>query len=252
MSVTRSRRGRVELVQLECDGELVTSDALGLQRVCAEVAATPDVLAVVFTGTGCVFCTGELPPEPIGEGEFLAEPYTPGASAVRALASLPVPVVVAVNGAAAGLGVELALGADIRLASQHATFQMTQAAGGILPYAGGTQRLPRVVGRAAALELLLLGETINAQDAWRMGLVSKVLPPEQLEQEALSLAQRITEKAPIQVRYLREAVQKGLDLTLDQGLRLEADLYFLIQTTADRMEGIRSFLEKRPPNFRGE
>ena len=115
----------------------------------------------------------------------------------------------------------------------------------------GTQRLPRIVGRGKALELILFGETIDAEEAQAIGLVSQVVEPGQLASVTDSLAQSITHKAPIALRYIKEAVNKGLDLTLDQGLRLEADLYFLLHTTTDRTEGIRAFLEKRRPRFKG-
>lgn len=172
---------------------------------------------------------------------------SPEVSVVEAIAALQVPTIAAIEGPAVGIGVELALACDLRIASETATFQCPE-----LPSAGGTQRLPRIVGRAHALELLLLGDAISAAEAQRIGLVSRVVPEGQALEEARQVAQRIAEKAPVAVRYLREAVQKGMDLTLDQGLRLEADLYFLLQTTADRMEGITAFLEKRSPRFRGE
>jgi enoyl-CoA hydratase/carnithine racemase len=116
---------------------------------------------------------------------------------------------------------------------------------------GGTQRLPRIVGRAKALELVLTTETISAEEALAIGLVSKIVPPESLAAEVDAVVQAVVTKGPLSLRYVKEAVNKGLDLTLEQGLRLEADLYFLLHTTADRTEGIRAFLEKRPPRFQG-
>ena len=117
---------------------------------------------------------------------------------------------------------------------------------------GGTQRLPRIVGRGKALELVLTAETIGAEEALEIGLVSQVVPQQNLASEAESLARTIASKAPIALRYIKEAVNKGMDLTLEQGLRLEADLYFLLHTTADRTEGIKAFLGKRPPEFKGQ
>ncbi len=117
---------------------------------------------------------------------------------------------------------------------------------------GGTQRLPRLVGRSKALELILTAETISAEEAFEIGLVSQVVPQEKLASEVEALAQTIASKAPIALRYIKEAVNKGMDLSLEQGLRLEADLYLLLHTTADRTEGIKAFLEKRPPRFKGQ
>ncbi len=121
-----------------------------------------------------------------------------------------------------------------------------------MPMDGGTQRLSRIVGKAKALEMVLTGELISANAAFEIGLVNKVVGHDNLATEVENTAQIIAAKAPISLRYAKEAVNKGLDLTLDQGLRLEADLYFLIHTTTDRTEGIQSFLEKRPPKYKGK
>ncbi len=117
---------------------------------------------------------------------------------------------------------------------------------------GGTQRLPRIVGKGKALELILSAETINAEQAFEIGLITKVFAQGKLASEVEALAKNIASKGPIALRHLKEAVNKGLDLTLEQGLRLEADLYLLLYTTADRAEGIKAFLQKRPPQFKGQ
>ena len=117
---------------------------------------------------------------------------------------------------------------------------------------GGTQRLSRIVGKGKALEMVLTGEIVDAQAAFEIGLVNKVVKAADLAAEAEKLAANLAAKAPFALRYAKEAVNKGLDLTLEQGLRLEADLYFLLHTTADRTEGIQSFLQKRKPEYQGK
>jgi enoyl-CoA hydratase/carnithine racemase len=159
---------------------------------------------------------------------------------------------VAVNGDALGQGLELVLAGDIRVASENATFGFPDTAFGLIPQDGGTQRLPPLVGKTKALEMLFTAEPIDVQEARRIGLVNKVVSQEELMPTVMGLATTMTSKGPIALRYAKEAVHKGLDLTLAQGLRLEADLYLLLQTTRDRTEGIRAFLEKRTPQFKGE
>ena len=172
--------------------------------------------------------------------------------AAAAIAGIDRPVIAAINGDALGQGLELALSCDIRLASDKAIFGFPQVAQGLIPSDGGTQRLPRIVGRGKALELILTAETITAQEAFNIGLVSRMVGGAKLASEAEALAKTLASKGPIALRYIKEAVNKGLDLTLEQGLHLEADLYFLLHTTADRTEGITAFIKKRPPKFKGK
>jgi len=213
-----------------------------LEDVCHQINQDDDIYVAIITGAGDkAFCCGsELEPE-----EYR---YRPAAT----IASIEKPVIATINGDALGQGLELALSCDIRLASDRAHFGFPQVAQGLIPMDGGTQRLPRIVGRGKATELILTAETINAEEAVAIGLVSQVFPPENLVSEAETLARAIASKAPIALRYIKEAVNKGLDLTLEQGLRLEADLYSLLHTTADRTEGVKAFLGKRPPQFKGQ
>jgi len=214
-----------------------------LEAICCQINQDNDIYVVLITGAGNkAFCVG---------GE-LASPE-PGVNygVASAMASLNQPVIAAINGDALGQGLELALSCDIRLASDKAKFSLTQVAEGFIPMDGGTQRLPRIVGKGRALELILTAEIINANEALAIGLVNKVVAKEELAAEAEAMAKAMTTKGPIALRYAKEAVNKGLDLTLEQGLRLEADLYLLLHTTDDRTEGIRAFLEKRPPQFKG-
>ncbi len=172
--------------------------------------------------------------------------------AINAIACLGKIVVAIIDGDAIGEGLELALACDVRIASDRSRFALPNVAGGSIPSSGGTQRLPRLIGQAKALELILTANIIDAAEAFRIGLVQKIVLFQDIDKEGDILVQKIAEKAPIALRFCKEAVNKGMDLTFEQGLRLEADLYFLIQTTSDRMEGIKAFLDKRAPTFKDE
>jgi enoyl-CoA hydratase/carnithine racemase len=168
------------------------------------------------------------------------------------LSDLPQPVVCALNGDAIGAGLELALACDVRIAATGARFLVPEVSMGLLPLAGGTQRLPRLVGRGKALEMILTGEPVSADEALRIGLVSAAVPRERLSEEAAAIAQRIAEGGPLAVRYAKEAVAHGIEMPLEQALRFETDLTIILQTTEDRAEGVRAFLEKRSPEFKGK
>jgi enoyl-CoA hydratase/carnithine racemase len=155
------------------------------------------------------------------------------------------------NGDAVGAGLELALACDVRVASASARFALPETAAGALPRSGGTQRLPRLVGRGMALRMILLGEVIDAHEALRIGLLSAISESQDLESQTEALAQRMATRGPLALRYAKEAVRRGLEQPLDQALRFETDLTVLLQTTDDRAEGVRAFLEKRKPEFKG-
>lgn len=235
------RIARLTLDRPEVGNAINQDMAREIEEVCLRINRDNSVYVAVLNGTGDTFCTGS-------EVEEAADTYRPAA----AIAGIECPTIAAINGDAFGLGLELTLSCDIRLSSSQASFALPQVAGGRIPSDGGTQRLPRIIGRGKAMELLLTAATISAEEALKIGLVSRVVPPETLPEEADKLAAMIAAKGPIALRYLKEAVIKGMDMTLEQGLRLEADLYFLLHTTADRTEGITAFLEKRDPNYKGE
>ncbi len=236
--------GDITLNRPEAGNSINLKLAKELEDICLKVNQDDDIYVVTITGAGNkAFCSGSgLEPEKLSIG------YTPA----RAIAAVEKPVIAAINGDALGQGLELALSCDIRLASDKAKFGFPQVAQGLIPFDGGTQRLPRIVGRGKALELILTAEIITAEEALRIGLVSKVVKGANLAAETEDLARTIAAKAPIALRFIKEAINKGLDLTQEQGLRLEADLYFLVHTTADRTEGVTAFLKKRPPKFKGQ
>ncbi len=170
----------------------------------------------------------------------------------QAMDRCPQPIIAAIRGYALGGGLELALACDIRLASEDAQLGLTEVNLAIIPGGGGTQRLPRLVGRGRALEMILTGARIDAREAWRIGLVERVVPAADVLAAARELARTLAEKAPVALRYAKEAVVKGLELPLADGLRLENDLATLLRTTEDRVEGAKAFLEKRKPRFTGK
>ena len=229
-----------------------------LEDVCHQVNQDDDIYVVVITGMGGrAFCGGselEQLLQSDGTGETsLVGPKEIGLrhSVTTTISGVDRPVIAAINGDALGQGLELAMSCDIRLASSKSQLGFPHVALGLIPMDGGTQWLPRIVGKGKALELILTADSISAEEAFEIGLVNKVVAEDSLAAEVEVLVKTIASKGPIALRYAKEAVNKGLDLTLEQGLRLEADLYFLLHTTADRTEGIKAFLQKKHPWFKG-
>ena len=163
----------------------------------------------------------------------------------------PQPIIAAIGGYAFGGGLELALACDIRIASADSRLGLTEIDLAIIPGGGGTQRLPRVVGRGKALEMILTGARIDAAEALRIGLVERVVPAGEALKAARELAATLAAKAPVALRYAKESVVKGLQLPLEDGIRLEGDLSTFLRTTEDRLEGAKAFLEKRKPRWQG-
>jgi len=174
-----------------------------------------------------------------------------GQAVLRRLETCGKPVVAAVNGFALGGGCELALACHIRMASENAKFGQPEVRLGIIPGYAGSQRLPRLIGKGRALQLLLTGEMIDAHEAYRIGLVNSVVPPDRLLAEAEKLLRTILAQGPIAVRLALEAVERGLEMSLDEGSNLEANLFGLLASSQDMREGLTAFLEKRPPKFEG-
>jgi enoyl-CoA hydratase/carnithine racemase len=171
---------------------------------------------------------------------------------IRAVIDCPVPIVAAVNGAAYGGGCELAAGVDFIYAAENARFAMTETSLGIIPGAGGTQTLTRAMGERRAKELILSARPFSADEALRWGLVNEVFPADQLLDAVLQTAQRIAANAPIAVRQARQAIHRGLQMSIADGLAFEIEAYNRTVPTNDRREGVRAFIEKRKPDFRGD
>ncbi len=237
------RLGTVTLNRPDAGNRINTALALALTDVCAEINQDQEIRAVIITGAGDSFSTGTEP------GDAMAEALPSVAAPVE---GLKCPVIAAINGDALDRGLELALACDLRIAAGTAHLGFPRIVAGFIPADGGTQRLPRLIGRARALEMILLSEAVSAAEAHRLGLVNRVAPLPALMLAAEEIAWKIAGSAPIAIRYSREVVIKGSEMTLEQGLRLESDLYAILQTTKDRTEGITACLEKRQPGFEGK
>ncbi len=225
-----------------------------LTRCFGDLATSDEARVVVVTGAGArAFSAG-------ADIREFVEPQVPvrfresrkRVDFRQAMDRCPQPIIGAIRGYALGGGLELALACDIRIAGEDAQLGLTEVNLAIIPGGGGTQRLPRLVGRGRALEMILTGARIDAREAWRIGLVERVVPAADVLAAARELARALTEKAPVALRYAKEAVVKGLELPLADGLRLENDLATLLRTTEDRVEGAKAFLEKRKPRFTGK
>jgi enoyl-CoA hydratase len=218
-----------------------------------EVVSRKDIGGAIVTGAG---------PKAFVAGADISELATQGSLDGRARAMLgqriftrfeqsPKPVIAAVNGFALGGGLELALACHIRIASENAKLGLPEVKLGIGPGYGGTQRLPRLIGRGRALQLILTAEMTDAAEAYRIGLVNKVVPAAELMAAAEAMMRQILANGPVALALCIEAVNRGLDTTLEEGLVIEANHFGLIATTSDMREGMRAFLDKRPPAFTG-
>ncbi|MGJ7522571.1 enoyl-CoA hydratase/isomerase family protein [Variovorax sp. LT1P1] len=227
-----------------------------LARAFFEYARADDrVRAVLVTGAGDrAFCAGADIKERAGNqitgaDYFVAQKATH--DLFRNIEEFEKPVIAALNGVALGGGLEIALCCDIRIASENARVGLPEIKLGVIPAAGGTQRLPRLIGEARAKELILTADLVDADTALRLGIVSRVVPQAELMATALALAQRIAEHPPLAVRFAKRAINRGMQTDLDSGLEYERYAAAMIIDSEDRKEGMRAFVEKRKPVFTG-
>lgn len=213
-----------------------------------------DLRAIILMGEGGTFSAGtdiaELAELDETEARAAAER---GQNVCALIEACPVPVIAAISGTVAGGGCEVAFAAHLRVASSDARFSLPELKLGLIPAYGGTQRLARAAGAQRAFAMMLAGEIITAEEALRAGLINRVvLTPEEALREAMRLAQEITQQAPLAVRAALYSVTRGVEMPLDEGLALEAELFSRLFATEDMREGTRAFLEKRPPVFTGQ
>jgi enoyl-CoA hydratase len=211
------------------------------------------VRGVILTGAGDkAFIAGADITELAHVAAFEAEQSSRfGQEVLDLIENLGKPVVAAINGFALGGGCETAMACTIRIAVETAKFGQPEVTLGLVPGGGGTQRLPRLVGKGRALQLILSGEMINAQEAYRIGLVNEIVPASDLITRAETILKKIASNAPIAVKFALEAANKGMDTSQGEGLLLEASYFGLCASTEDKKEGTTAFLEKRAPQFRG-
>ncbi len=226
-----------------------------LHAVLDGIEKDSEIRAVILTGSGDkAFCAGADVAEfgqAFGEGSVKQLVMTRHELFTR-VERFPKPVIAAVNGYALGGGCELAMSCHLRLIADTATVGQPEINLGIIPGYGGTQRLPRLVGRTYAYEMLLLGDRISAERALEIGLVNKVSGASSLMDDARELAGRLAKQAPIAVKLIIDSVNRGLETTIEKGLEIEADNITAVSATEDAMEGVMAFMQKRPADFKGK
>jgi enoyl-CoA hydratase/carnithine racemase len=225
-----------------------------LRRAFHDIKQDSAIRVVIMSGSGeKAFIAGADIGELAKNDAVAAKEYTHrGQSVLNLIENLGKPVIACINGFALGGGCEIAMACTMRLASENAKFGQPEVKLGIIPGYGGTQRLPRLVGKGIAMQLVLAGEMITAQEAHRIGLVNEVVAAADLVPRAEAIAQKIIANAPLAVQWAMEAVNKGMEMTLSEGLYLEATLFGLCCATEDKKEGTSAFLEKRAAQFKGK
>jgi enoyl-CoA hydratase/carnithine racemase len=255
MSVIYDKRGKIAVITLNRPDDLNAIDMAVLQNLSKTLCDFKDddnLQVGIITGAGQrAFSIGAdvktlLPDLKSNGNSSLPQPPTN----MRGL-TLYKPLIAAINGAAFGGGLELAVACDLRIASERALFGLPEVNLGIIPGWGGTQRLARLIPQCKVAEMLFTGKPIDAREAYRIGLVNKVVAPDKLMEEAIQLAEQVLKPAPLAVRAAKQAMLQGMSLSLESGLRLEKSLFDMLTSTQDFAEGIAAANEKRKPNFEG-
>ena len=223
-----------------------------LAEAASTLAADPSVRVVIITGGEKVFAAGaDIGQMASATAVDVTTSDKPSHRAFYLIENMPKPVIAAIAGYALGGGCELTLVADVRIAADNAQFGLPEIKLGILPGAGGTQRLPRLIGAGRAKELIFSGDFIKAEEALRIGLVNKVVPADQLLNEAKKMAKRFADRGAVALRMAKSSVNEGLRMDLEAGLQYEHKCFSLLFATEDQKEGMKAFLEKRPAKFLG-
>ncbi|MFG0212926.1 enoyl-CoA hydratase-related protein [Brevibacillus porteri] len=257
MTVSLQREGTIGVLTLqrpEVFNCLNLETLVTLRGLISEIGHDRDIRTVIVTGAGDkAFCSGadlrerrSMSPQQVDVYiQTIRDTFTE-------LEKLPKPVIAAINGLALGGGTELALACDLRIMSEHAQMGLTETSLGIIPGAGGTQRLPRLVGKGVAKELIFTARRVFPQEALSIGLINRIVSADQLMATAIALAEQIAANAPLALAQAKFAIDVGVEVELASGLQIESNAYKLLVPTKDRLEGLAAFQEKRKPIYRGE
>jgi enoyl-CoA hydratase/carnithine racemase len=256
-SLLTERRGQVLIVTINRPERMNALDRPTLvngAKLIKNLHFDKDTRAVILTGAGDkAFCAGADLKERDGMSMSEVRYYIRTIrDTFTDIENLPIPVICALNGIALGGGLELALACDIRIAAPNAKLGLTEVTLGIIPGGGGTQRLPRLVGRGKAKEMLFLGLRLSAQEALDIGLINRIAPEGKLIDTAVEIAEKIVNNPPIAVQQAKIAINKGMDVSISKGLEIESKAYEVCIPTKDRLEALAAFKEKRKPEFKGE
>lgn len=256
-NIKLERRGQILIVTLNRPERMNALDRETLaagSKLIKNLHFEKDTRVVILTGAGDkAFCAGADLKE--REGMTMADVrlyIRTIRNTFTDIENLPIPVICAINGIALGGGLELALACDIRIASPNAKLGLTEVTLGIIPGGGGTQRLPRLIGRGKAKELLFMGLKVTAEEALDIGLINRIAPEGKLIEVALEIAERIVNNSPIAVQQAKIAVNRGTEVDINKGLEIESEAYEVCIPTKDRLEALAAFKEKRKPVFKGE